>query len=101
MPFLEKRVGIIRTGTYSITFELVWLVPVVISFFVDAPPDGIRGSSANSAILFTGMAISRIGLWSFDLAQVKVLQTTLQDHPRRNSITALQYSLCNIFDLLK
>ena len=29
------------------------------------------------------------------------VQTTLQDHPRRNSITALQYSLQNILDMAK
>ena len=34
----------------------------------------------------TGMAASRVGLWSFDLIQVKQLQETLADHPRRNAL---------------
>jgi hypothetical protein len=34
----------------------------------------------------TGMAASRVGLWSFDLIQVKQLQETLANHPRRNSL---------------
>ena len=68
-----------------------------------------------------GIAISRIGLWSFDLCQVcpprplcfldkivvniprkvKELQLTLDAHPRRNRLTALQFSLQNLFDLFK
>ena len=32
------------------------------------------------------MAASRVGLWSFDLIQVKQLQETLADHPRRNAL---------------
>jgi len=34
-----------------------------------------------------GMAASRVGLWSFDLIQVKQLQETLADHPRRNTLS--------------
>ena len=34
------------------------------------------------------MALSRIGLWSFDLCQLKELQEALNDHPQRNSMCA-------------
>lgn len=71
------------------------------------------------------MALSRIGLWSFDLIQVKQLQLSVEEHPRRNTMyvvppfgtifllliydaklspthsTSLQLSLQNIADLLK
>jgi hypothetical protein len=36
-----------------------------------------------------GMAASRVGLWSFDLIQVKQLQETLANHPRRNTLCAV------------
>ena len=36
------------------------------------------------------MAASRVGLWSFDLIQVKQLQETLVDHPRRNNMYVVQ-----------
>jgi hypothetical protein len=39
-----------------------------------------------------GMALSRIGLWMFDLAQLQILQESLESHPRRNALTGLQYS---------
>jgi len=55
----------------------------------------------NQTLLFGGMAISRIGLWSFDLCQLKLLQHALADHPRKNTLNGLQYALQNILDLLK
>lgn len=94
--------------------EVVTLVPALLAFFVATPPEGKRGSAGNDAMLFTGtllapapadpgprldfstdteewrpwkgMALSRIGLWSFDLAQLKELQQGLDDHPNRNSM---------------
>ena len=47
------------------------------------------------------MALSRIGLWSFDLIQTKQLQTALDHHPRRNTLTALQYTMQSVADLAK
>lgn len=47
------------------------------------------------------MALSRIGLWSFDLAQLKCLQVALNDHPRRNALTARQFAMQDIAELLK
>jgi hypothetical protein len=49
----------------------------------------------------TGMALSRIGLWSFDLIQTKQLQDALAMHARRNKLTALQFSMQSGADLLK
>ncbi|GAA5975498.1 hypothetical protein JCM10908_005179 [Rhodotorula pacifica] len=101
MPMLEKRIGLVRTGTWSVFSEVVTLIPALLAFFVATPPEGKRGSPGNDAMLFTGMALSRIGLWSFDLAQLKELQQALDDHPNRNSIMALQFSLQNMLDLVK
>ncbi|KAK4050131.1 hypothetical protein OIV83_003702 [Microbotryomycetes sp. JL201] len=101
MPWLEKRIGIARTGTWSIISEAVSLIPVLLSFFLSPPPRGQTAAGWNEALLFTGMAMSRIGLWAFDLCQLKLLQTLLEQHPRRNALTALQFSLQNMMDLLK
>ncbi|CUA68909.1 Thiamine thiazole synthase [Rhizoctonia solani] len=97
MPWMEKRIGLIRTGSWAIWSEALSLVPTVVSLFI-----GINGRKRpvwNSVLLFAGMAISRIGLWSFDLAQLTQLQKALAHHPRQNTLSALQYSLQNIFDL--
>jgi hypothetical protein len=45
------------------------------------------------------MALSRIGLWSFDLAQLTQLQEALDTHSRPNVLAALQISLQNVFTL--
>lgn len=67
------------------------------------------------------MALSRIGLWSFDLCQLKELQQALDSHPEKNALCvrlfllgqplkgswtctyrmALQFSLQNALDLIK
>lgn len=62
------------------------MIPVLLSFFVGAPAEGQRSSNWNATMLFTGMALARIGLWLFDLVQLKELQQNLQDHPRKNSM---------------
>ncbi|KAF7796905.1 hypothetical protein EIP86_008090 [Pleurotus ostreatoroseus] len=90
-PYLEKRLGLIRAGNWAIWSELLCLIPVLLTFFVDAPMEGMRSASWNAALLFT----------AFDLCQLKELQTALVDHPRRNAITGLQFSMQNIADLLK
>ncbi|GAA5885225.1 hypothetical protein JCM16303_005963 [Sporobolomyces ruberrimus] len=101
MPLLEKKIGLVRAGSWSIWSEVITLVPAVLAFFVGAPKVGSKGLPYNSALLFSGMALSRIGLWSFDLCQLKELQEALNDHPRKNTIMALQFSLQNMLDLIK
>jgi hypothetical protein len=51
--------------------------------------------------LTPGTILSRIGIWSFDLCQLKLLQISLDDHPYRNRLAALQLALQNSFNLLK
>ncbi|GAA5945807.1 hypothetical protein JCM10213_002736 [Rhodosporidiobolus nylandii] len=101
MPVLEKQIGLVRAGSWSIISEVVTLVPALLAFFVGAPPDGKQGPAYNDALLFTGMALSRVGLWAFDLCQLKELQQALEHHPRKNSIMGLQFSLQNMLDLVK
>ncbi|GAA5835722.1 hypothetical protein JCM11251_007408 [Rhodosporidiobolus azoricus] len=101
MPVLEKKIGLVRAGSWSIMSEFITLIPALLAFFVGAPPDGQPAVAYNDALLFSGMALSRVGLWSFDLCQLKELQQALDDHPRRNSIMALQFSLQNMLDLIK
>ena len=81
------------------------LIPVLVALFVRAPAIGDRGPAWNAVLLFGGMMLSRIGLWSYDLSQTKstpfsgdvadrtVMQVALQDHPRRNSLMALQFAI--------
>ncbi|KAI0778796.1 Ferroporti-1 [Trametes elegans] len=101
MPMLERKLGLVRAGNWSIWSEVLCLLPVLITLYVGAPPDGSRDAAWNATLLFGGMMLSRIGLWAFDLCQLKELQLALATHPRRNSLMALQFSLQNIADMLK
>lgn len=101
MPILEKRVGLFRAGAWSIWFEAACLLPALLSFFMGTGAYGEHGPGWNAALLFGGIAASRIGLWSFDLCQLKILQLATENHPRRNRMAALQIALQNGFDLAK
>lgn len=95
--WLSNRIGLVRTGSWSIVSEFLPLTPVVLSFYVGSM--GRDRPAWNTAMLFTGLALSRIGLWSFDLAQLALVQSALATHPRRNGLMALQFSLQNLLDL--
>ncbi|KAJ7217326.1 Ferroporti-1 [Mycena pura] len=93
---LENKLGSARAGSWSIWSMVVCLLPVMGSFYIFGPR-----STIGAVLLFGGMALSRIGLWSFDLIQTKQLQVALSAHARSNAITALQFTMQNVADLLK
>jgi iron-regulated transporter 1 len=96
----------IRTLITGRRFEIVCLVPTVICLYIGAggkhnPTPSVHGSTVNVVIFFTSLALSRIGLYSFDLIQLQSMQVALERHPRRNKFTALQISMQSAFDLGK
>ncbi|UZJ55405.1 hypothetical protein CBS101457_004725 [Exobasidium rhododendri] len=96
-PYLTSKIGLIRTGSWSLWAELVPLSLTIVSFY-----RGVERKDRpawNTALLFTGLALSRIGLWSFDLAQLAQVQNALSLHPRRNALMGLQFALQNLLDL--
>ena len=50
----------------------------------------------STVLLFLGMALSRVGLWSFDLAETQIIQEGAPND-RAGLISGFQYSLCNVF----
>ncbi|KAJ7648655.1 Ferroporti-1 [Mycena polygramma] len=93
---LETKLGSARAGSWSIWSMVICLLPVMASFYIFGPRDTL-----GAVLLFGGMALSRIGLWSFDLIQTKQLQDALSTHARRNTLTALQFTMQSVADLLK
>ncbi|KAK9728370.1 hypothetical protein K7432_001158 [Basidiobolus ranarum] len=91
MPVVAKHIGVVRTGIWSIWSEVITLIPVVAAFL--CPPTILA-----KTMLFGGMALSRIGLWSFDLSQVHIIQSSVANEDA-GRINGLQHSLCNLFDL--
>ncbi|KAG9321869.1 hypothetical protein KVV02_002205 [Mortierella alpina] len=94
MPLLAKKIGTVRTGLWSIWQLALTLAVVVIALTFR------QSTMATSVLLFGGMALSRLGLWMFDIAENLILQ----DHTEPIHVTSIagwQYSLCNLFDLLQ
>ena len=73
MPILEHHIGLVRAGAWSISFELCCLLPAMMAFFFGTGVYGEQGPVWNQVLLFGGIALSRVGLWSFDLCQVRPL----------------------------
>ena len=72
-PRLVKRIGSVRAGIWSLSWQMIWLTAGVSWFFADR-----SGSSSNSLIsvggLVCGIILSRIGLWGYDLAAQNIIQ---------------------------
>lgn len=102
-PLEQKLHSDVRAANWSIWSLIITLTPALLSFDMhkNIGTDKERLGVVGAFCLFGGMALSRVGLWSFDLIQTKQLQTALHTHPRRNNITALQYTMQNVADLLK
>jgi solute carrier family 40 (iron-regulated transporter), member 1 len=64
MPMISSRIGVIRTGIWSLWAEFFTLVPVVLSFKLNT------SHWIKFMMMFGGMSLSRIGLWMFDFATI-------------------------------
>lgn len=93
MPMLSQRIGLVRLGSWSLFEEFFCLAPTLMALWI-----GI-GQRWNTAILFTGMALSRVGLWSYDLSQLQLFQGVLYEHPEASLHFGMQQSLISLFDL--
>lgn len=54
MPMLERYIGLVRTGSWSIISELITLIPVLLSFYIGTAPVGQKNPGWNAALLFSG-----------------------------------------------
>lgn len=72
-PFLMKKIGVVRAGSWSLAWQMACLAGALGWYFSDH-----GGTSANSIFsasgLAVGVALSRIGLWGFDLCAQNIIQ---------------------------
>jgi iron-regulated transporter 1 len=73
-PRLMKRVGVIRTGLWSITWQMTWLAGGISWFFYYYGHGYSSTSLMPAAGLAAAVAFSRIGLWGFDLSAQNIVQ---------------------------
>ncbi|KAJ9144704.1 putative Iron-regulated transporter [Pleurostoma richardsiae] len=94
-PRLMRRVGAVRGGIWSLSWQMIWLAAAVSWFFTDTE----GGSVAAATGLAVGVALSRVGLWGFDLCAQCIVQDEVEfDH--RGAFSTVEAALQNLFELL-
>lgn len=72
-PFLMKKIGVIRAGIWSLAWQMACLAGALGWYFSNY--DGMGTNSLFSATgLAVGVALSRIGLWGYDLSAQNIIQ---------------------------
>lgn len=72
-PYLMKKIGVVRAGIWSLAWQMTCLAGVLAWYFSDF--EGMGTNSIFSATgLAVGVALSRIGLWGFDLCAQNIIQ---------------------------
>ncbi|CAJ1969557.1 unnamed protein product [Sphenostylis stenocarpa] len=91
-PVLQSRISTIRTGLWSIWSQWTCLLPCVAAIW-------IQSSFLSSYILMGSVAISRLGLWMFDLSVVQQMQDLVSESDRM-IVGGVQNSLQSSMELL-
>lgn len=89
------------TGLYSIWFQQLWLVLGLVCFFVPSLPLSLPSLIIQGGVwgFLACLILSRVGLWTFDLAERQIMQEWVPEE-KRGIINSVEYSLTNVFSLL-
>lgn len=72
-PYLMKRLGVVRAGIWSLAWQMSCLAGVLAWYFSDFEDKGTN-SIFSATGLAVGVALSRMGLWGFDLCAQNIIQ---------------------------
>ncbi|KAK0713701.1 Ferroporti-1 [Lasiosphaeria miniovina] len=101
-PQVVKRIGVVRGGIWSLCWQMVWLAAGASWFLrggLGSPDDAGSKNMTAATGLVVGVALSRVGLWGFDLCAQNIVQDEVEaDH--RGTFSALESSFQNLFELL-
>lgn len=90
-PKMMEKFGIPKSGITFVFFQDVLLVFALLTFFLNSP-------AAPYLFLFT-VVISRMGLWGFDLAEVQIMQISIEPE-KRGVINSVESSLTSLATLI-
>ena len=82
--------GVVPSASAFLSFQVVCLWAACLSLWILELP----------SVFLALLALSRIGLWGFDVAHLQVMQTGLLASPHRNVIGTIQYGLCDVFSVI-
>ncbi|XP_062102385.1 solute carrier family 40 member 1-like isoform X2 [Humulus lupulus] len=91
-PFLQSHLSTLRTGLWSIWSQWICLLLCVGSIWVG-------NNISSSYMLMGGVALSRLGLWSFDLSVIQQMQDQVPESDRC-VVGGVQNSLQSSMDLM-
>ncbi|KAK9072985.1 hypothetical protein SSX86_007307 [Deinandra increscens subsp. villosa] len=91
-PFMEARISTLRTGLWSIWSQWTCLLVCVGSIWV-------KNNASSAYMLMGGVAISRLGLWMFDLSVIQQMQDQVPESDRA-VVGGVQNSIQSFWDLM-
>ncbi|KAJ6755620.1 SOLUTE CARRIER FAMILY 40 MEMBER 1 [Salix purpurea] len=91
-PILQSRISTLRTGLWSIWSQWTCLLVCVVSIW-------IQNRHLSAYLLMAGVAISRLGLWMFDLSVIQQMQNQVPESDRL-VVGGVQNSVQSFMDLL-
>ncbi|KAL1853394.1 hypothetical protein Plec18170_005391 [Paecilomyces lecythidis] len=93
-PLAMNKIGPVRSGLWFINYQFACLAASAAAFMFLDP-----SSRAVALCLILGVALSRLGLWGFDLA-VQFLVQENADERTRTRFSSTEMALQNVFELL-
>ncbi|KAJ5757626.1 uncharacterized protein N7511_006320 [Penicillium nucicola] len=93
-PMIMNKIGPIRSGLWFLNWQFVCVTAAAAAFVV-----WDSDSSVVAWTLIVGVAMSRIGLWGFDLSVQFLVQETIEEHARAR-FSATEMALQNVFEML-
>ncbi|CAI0644172.1 unnamed protein product [Colletotrichum noveboracense] len=97
-PKLMDKIGPIRAGIWSLSWQMIWLAAGVGWFFADKSQKRTSSIEAVSGLV-GGVILSRVGLWGYDLSAQTIIQGDV-DEEHRGAFSTVEASMQSIFELL-
>ncbi|KAF3027943.1 hypothetical protein E8E15_000666 [Penicillium rubens] len=93
-PMIMNRIGPIRSGLWFLNWQFACVAAAAVPFVAwDSSSRFVAGT------LIAGVALSRVGLWGFDLSVQFLVQENIQEHARAR-FSATEMALQNVFEML-
>ncbi|ROW02513.1 hypothetical protein VMCG_06005 [Cytospora schulzeri] len=97
-PYLTRKIGVVRAGIWSLAWQMACLSGALWWYF-SGPGNMGLGSIVSATGLAIGVALSRMGLWGFDLCAQNIIQDEVEDQ-HRGTFSAVEASFQNLFEML-
>ncbi|KAJ5817582.1 hypothetical protein N7447_007590 [Penicillium robsamsonii] len=93
-PIIMNRIGPIRSGLWFLNWQFACVAGAAVAFVAwDSSSRVVAGT------LIAGVALSRVGLWGFDLSVQFLVQENINEHARAR-FSATEMALQNVFEML-